>query len=293
MPNLSPKPTIHRTAALIVTAALVIAACGDADDESTSEVPPEAASVVNRSAEPVGANRAVLEVDSTWQWQLDGPINTSYDVDVYDIDLFESPTATIAELSDDGRIVICYFSAGSYEEWREDAQGLPVAALGTPLDGWEDERWVDVRSEAVRDLMETRLDLAVSKGCDGVEPDNVAAYDDETGFDFTLEDQLAYNRFLADAAHDRGLLIGLKNALDQIPDLVDQFDFAVNEQCHEYDECEMNRPFVNAGKPVFNAEYAADLVGDPETVCANAAAAGIRTLLLSIDLDDSLRISCD
>ncbi len=50
-------------------------------------------------------------------------------------------------------------------------------------------------------------------------------------------DLLRRRRFLAAAARERGLLVGLKNDLDQIPDLVHDFDFAVNEQRFEYDEC--------------------------------------------------------
>jgi hypothetical protein len=53
---------------------------------------------------------------TTFQWQLIGDIDTSVDVDAYDIDLFDAPVATIQELRDDGRKVICYFSAGSWEE---------------------------------------------------------------------------------------------------------------------------------------------------------------------------------
>ena len=80
---------------------------------------------------------------------------------------------------------------------------------------------------------------------------------------------------------------------DQIPDLVDVFDFAVNEQCHEFDECRAYAPFVEQGKPVFNAEYAAEFVDDPSQVCADALDRDLRTLILPLDLDGSFRISCD
>lgn len=42
--------------------------------------------------------------------------------------------------------------------------------------------------------MQARLDLAVQKGCDGVEPDNVDGYQNNSGFPLTAQDQLAYNR---------------------------------------------------------------------------------------------------
>jgi hypothetical protein len=233
-------------------------------------------------------------VDTTWQWQLTGTLNTDYDVDLYDIDLFDTSADTIAALQQDGRRVICYFSAGSYEYWRDDADDFPNATLGGPMDGWN-ERWIDIRSSEILTLMEARLDLAAQKGCDGVEPDNVDGYSNTTGFDLTAQDQLTYNQALADAAHTRGLAIGLKNDLDQINELVDSFDFAVNEQCNQYDECDLLSPFIEAGKPVFNAEYA-DLYVDDETernqLCQSMNDSGIRTLVLPLDLDDSFRFSC-
>ncbi|MFQ5398380.1 MAG: endo alpha-1,4 polygalactosaminidase [Anaerolineae bacterium] len=49
----------------------------------------------------------------SWQWQLSGPIDASLNAEMYDIDLFDTPEAVIEELHRKGRIVICYFSAGS------------------------------------------------------------------------------------------------------------------------------------------------------------------------------------
>jgi hypothetical protein len=60
---------------------------------------------------------------------------------------------------------------------------------------------------------------------------------------------------LASVAHARGLSVGLKNDTDQVKALEPYFDFAVNEQCMEYDECGSYRPFLRAGKAVFHAEY--------------------------------------
>lgn len=234
-----------------------------------------------------------LRLDSTWQWQLQGPVDTSYDVDVYDIDLFEPPQSVIDGLHADGRVVICYFSAGSYEEWRPDSDDYVAADLGLPLDGFEDERWLDTRSPTVRAVIEGRLDLAAERGCDGVEPDNVDGATNDTGFDLNVADVLDFNRFIAAEAHRRNLLVGLKNTGDQVPDLVDDFDFAVNEQCHEYEECDQFVPFLDQDKPVFNAEYQQRFVDDPDALCADARAANVRTLVLPLLLDDEFRITCD
>jgi hypothetical protein len=226
---------------------------------------------------------------TSWQWQLSGSIDTSLDVAMYDIDLFDVPQATIDELHAAGRRVVCYFSAGSREDWRPDAGDFPAAALGNPLDGWPGERWLDTRSAAVRDIMRARLDLAVTRQCDGVEPDNVDGFDNDPGFPLTGATQLDYNRFLATEAHARGLSVGLKNDLGQIAALVGDFDWALNEQCFEFDECDDLAPFIAAGKAVFEVEYGAQATAD--AVCSDANARDFDTLVKQMELGPA-RIAC-
>lgn len=225
---------------------------------------------------------------TSWQWQLTGEIDTSFDVAMYDIDLFDTPQGVIDALHTDGRIVICYFSAGSHEEWRPDAAQFPAEVLGAPLDDWEGERWLDIRRiDLLAPIMTARLDLAVQKGCDGVEPDNVDGYANESGFPLTGDDQLAFNRWLAQEAHTRGLSIGLKNDLAQIPQLVNDFDWALNEQCFEYNECETLLPFIEAGKAVFGVEY----TGDPDDFCPQANTFNFDWLAKHLELD-AYRVAC-
>lgn len=232
----------------------------------------------------------------TWQWQLKGTVNTSYAVAVYDIDLFDTPVATIQALQASGKKVVCYFSAGSSEDWRSDFSSFQPSDKGNALSGWAGERWLDTRSANVRRIMQARLDLAVSKGCNGVEPDNVDGYANNSGFPLTAATQLDYNRFLASEAHNRGLSIALKSDTGQLSNLVGDFDFAVNEQCHQNAECDGYQVFIADGKPVFNAEYAASYSSDPAaraTLCADANGRKFHTLVLPLALDDSFRYSCE
>lgn len=234
-------------------------------------------------------------VGVTWQWQLDGVVNEDYDVDLYDIDLFDSPVELIQRLQASGKKVICYFSAGSYEDWRPDAADSAEQDLGKTLSGWDNERWLDIRSNQVREVMIRRLDLATEKGCDGVEPDNVDSYRTNTGFYFHQNDQLDFNRFLAAQAHQRGLAVGLKNDPDQALSLVDDFDFVVNEQCFEYSECRFYEVFIDKGKPVLNAEYREIYVDDEEqrnAMCKQSLAMMFSSLILPVTLDDTFRMSC-
>jgi len=223
---------------------------------------------------------------TSWQWQLaDLPVDTSFNVEVYDIDLFDSPQSLIDQLHNDGRIVICYFCAGSWEQGRPDADQFPSAVKGNPLEPpFADELWLDIRNTVVRDIMKARLDIAVTKGCDAVEPDNVDGYDNDNGFNLTAADQLDFNRFIAAEAHARGLSVGLKNDLAQLSDLVDDFDWALNEECFAYTECDVySSTFIAAGKAVFHAEYVP--AGQLGAVCAVTVPLGLSTLLKNITLD--------
>jgi hypothetical protein len=203
---------------------------------------------------------------------------------MFDIDLFDNDTAVVASLHAKGRRAICYLSAGSYEDWRPDAASFPAAVLGSS-NGWPGERWLDVRRlDLLGPIMEARLDLCKAKGFDGVEPDNVDGYTNDTGFPLNSADQLAYNRFLADAAHARGLSVGLKNDLDQVAQLEPKFDFAVVEQCFQYKECESLRPFTAAGKAVFEVEYELS----PESFCPQARALGFMAMRKNLSLDAAL-----
>jgi hypothetical protein len=231
---------------------------------------------------------------TSWQWQLSGSIDTSVDVAMYDIDLVEAPQATIDELHGKGRIVICYFSAGSREDWRPDAGDFASSDYGKGLAGWPGETWLDVRSANVRAIMQKRLDLAVQKGCDGVEPDNVDGYANDTGFPLTQADQLDYLGFLSTEAHGRSLSVGLKNSVELASTLVTSFDWALNEECLAYSECAQLAPFISAGKAVFHVEYV-DQQGQgaakKSSVCGDASISGFSTLIKTWDLD-AWRLAC-
>jgi hypothetical protein len=216
---------------------------------------------------------------TTWQWQLDGKLDTSVDAQMYDVDLFDTPSSTVRALHARGTHVVCYFSAGSYERGRPDSSRFPRSVLGRTLEGWPGERWLDVRRlKTLAPIMRKRLDLCRSKGFDAVEADNVDAYANRSGFGLKGSDQLRYNRWLAREAHRRGLSIGLKNDLGQVRSLVRDFDWALNEQCFQYDECDRLKPFVQAGKAVFEVEYRA---GD---FCAQARSQGFMAMLKRVSL---------
>jgi hypothetical protein len=190
-----------------------------------------------------------------WQWQLDGELDTSIPAEVYDIDLYAARD-DIDALHARGVKVIGYISVGSWEDWRPDAGSFPQEVMGRDYEGWPGERWLDIRRlDLLAPILRARLDLCAAKGFDAVEPDNIDIAGQDTGFPIRYEDQLAYTRWLADEAHARGLAIGLKNAPGMVKDSLRFFDFAITEDAFLDGWIDQMLPFIDAGKPVFAAEY--------------------------------------
>lgn len=149
-----------------------------AQDNSDSDDP-------NSSSIPSGPNRTSTwqpGVNATWQIvlqsaiKLDNGTASPPDVSIWDLDLFDNNATTFKALQRDGKKVICYFSAGSYEDFRPDKGRFKASDLGKPLDGWPNERWLNLSSANVRSIMRDRIKLAWSKGCDAIDPDNVDGY---------------------------------------------------------------------------------------------------------------------
>lgn len=262
----------HGSAGIGVLLLLASVACTPAESVD-SPSPPGAPTV---TASPVW-----LPTPSTsWQWQLSGTLDLDVDADVFDVDFETTTRADTDRLTRDGRRLICYLSTGSWEEFRGDAGTFPPSVLGKVMSGWEDEQWLDIRrTDVLLPIMAARMDICAAKGFDAVEPDNVDGYLNETGFPLTPGDQLTYNRAIADLAHARGMSVALKNDVDQIPELVDTFDFAVNEECFRYEECDHYEPFVDAGKAVLHVEYQG-----PLDFCAESRRAGLSSMLKPLDL---------
>jgi hypothetical protein len=250
---------------IAIALAFGLGACASANDPSGLAASEDDLLAVNKKA--------------VWHLDIENPVNLNADADIFDIDLFDNlpaKTTYIKTLKAKGKKVICYFSAGSSESNRQDHASLPASGIGRKMVGW-DERWLDHRNAGVRAVMAKRIQLAKQSGCDGVDPDNVDGFTHNTGFSLSAQDQLDYNRFLARTAHSMGLAIGLKNDLEQLPQLLASFDFAVNESCYDNNECDALLPFIRAGKSVLHIEY-----GDIDTNrshCAESNRKGLYSIL--------------
>lgn len=242
------------------------------------------ATPAGRPAPGVDAPRWSPKVGATFHIQYTGKVDLTHPVDVYNLDWEQTTAEEVRFLAGRGVPAVCYVNAGAYEDFRPDRAKFPAAVLGTELAGWPGERWLDIRQlEVLLPIMAARMDVCQSKGFVAIDPDNTDGWIQQSGFPLSAQDQLTYHRALADAAHQRGLAIGLKNDVEQLDKLAAVVDFAVNEECIAYRECHRYAGFLAGGKAVFNIEYQ----GKPEKVCPGRPA-GMVTVIATRRLNGRL-----
>jgi hypothetical protein len=201
--------------------------------------------------------------------------------DVFDIDLWADPeltdgeavvnAAAVAAIHAAGKRAICYVQAGTAERFRPDFAEMTAfdaacngCLIGEPFSAvFPNEFFVNLsdaqgQTAFMLGIVAARVALCDAAGFDGVEFDVVDAYAqgaEVTGFEISYETQLAYDQALANLAHAHGMTAALKNNLGQRTALLPYFDYAVNEQCHQFDECGEYAAWIAAGKAVFSVEY--------------------------------------
>ena len=251
---------------------MIVAACSSSNEtappQTGAPVQVTASATVPATVGTASTSKVTLTPGTSWQWQLSGTAIDETVLDavdnpkkMFDIDLFTTDSSTIGRLHAKGITVICYMETGAWESYRPDAAQYPSTVLGKGVDGYPNERFVDIRQVGVLlPILSARIDLAASKGCDGIEPDLDDTYNGyATGFPLTQADQLAFNHAVADVAHARGLLIGLKNGASSDGSferaMVGFTDWALNEECNTFDECSGYAVFIDQNKAVFQVEY--------------------------------------
>lgn len=233
-----------------------------------------------------------IEQHMSWQYQLTGALELELDVDLFVIDLFEADAADIAQLHADDKVAVAYLSAGTRESFRSDASDFPDEAVGNTHAVYPDEAWLDVRAESVRAIMAARMELARSKGFDGLVPTNMSGYLHDTGFELSAADQRAYSEWLTREAHALGLYVGMTDDFEQVAQLAQHYDWAIHFGCIERGDCDELDVFVEQGKPVLDVETLdAASESDSTDVCAQGAALGLNVLLKRPQFDAD-RVGC-
>jgi hypothetical protein len=250
---------------------------------------------------------------ASWQYALGEPLPIAVptnigNVAVYDIDegneagITAGNVATsVAAVHASGAKAICYVETGGWESYRSDASEYSSAILGSPVSGYPDERYVDIRQWSddpgptgltLGQLLTARFQLCKAEGFDAVETDLDDTYTDSTGFPLTMASEETFMTEMAGAIHGLGLAWFLKNGINGdslIADMEPLADGTVNEQCWEYGECSALEPFVQAGKAVLNVEYADEA---QSATCPQALAFPMATMHAGVDLDGTIDWAC-
>ncbi|KAF2193910.1 glycoside hydrolase family 114 protein [Zopfia rhizophila CBS 207.26] len=182
---------------------------------------------------------------------------------IYELDMFYTPEATIRKMKELGQRSICYFSAATAENWRDDYDEFDRSDMGIELPDWPGERYLDIRKPKVFEVVKKRIDLAAKKGCDAIEPDNVDVYSNDPGFNPPIEpgDTVKYLHKVSEYARNKGMSVGIKNCIEILGDIFYDVDFAISEECVQYKNCTAYSNFTTApqpgteAKPVFEVEY--------------------------------------
>lgn len=217
---------VFRVAAALIVLAALASCTSDPDGKSPDE-----------STKPSPKAVRLPPVHAGFDYQIGGAYSPPAGVRIVARDRKAEPAR--------GLYNICYVNA--FQAQPDERDDWPADLLlrdkkgKVVVDGDWDEALLDIGTPAKRERVAARInewiDGCADKGYDAVEPDNFDSFTRSRGL-LSAADATAFIKLLSDHAHSRGLAIGQKNTVE----LVGQrgrtgLDFAVAEECGEYDEC--------------------------------------------------------
>ncbi|WAP55476.1 endo alpha-1,4 polygalactosaminidase [Streptomyces sp. S465] len=181
---------------------------------------------------------ALPPVHGGFDYQIGGEYTPPKGVDIVSRDRADSPA--------DGLYNICYVNAfqvqpGERKQWPDDLL-LRDKNGDLVIDEDWNEPLLDIgtakKRERVADKVNTWIDGCADKGFDAIEPDNYDSYERSQDL-LTPNDAKAFIALLSEHAHAQGLAIGQKNTAELLSGRkAAGLDFAVVEECGQYDECD-------------------------------------------------------
>ncbi|MFE7173998.1 endo alpha-1,4 polygalactosaminidase [Streptomyces sp. NPDC057616] len=213
-----------------------LSACGSSPAPSGSPSGSAKASGTS-GAKPAAAGVRLPPRHAGFDYQIGGAYPPPADVRIVSRDRTAPPAP--------GLYNVCYVNA--FQAQPDETGSWPADLLLRDAKGKVvvDEDWgealLDIRTPAKRARVAARvgrwIDGCAAKGYEAVEPDNYDSYTRSRHL-LTANDATAFITLLARRAHARHLAIGQKNTVE-LAGLRKRagLDFAVAEECAEYDEC--------------------------------------------------------
>jgi hypothetical protein len=234
------------------------------------------AALIGTACSPASSAPAVSitlpPVNGQFDYQLGGAYPPQSSVAIVDRDRSEAPVS--------GKYNICYINAfqtqpneksfwtGSHSDLLlKNSKGAYVIDPD-----WPDEYILDTSTEAKQNAIAAIeygwIDGCASAGYQAIEPDNLDTWTRSKNL-LTKADNVGLATLLAQHAHDKSLAIAQKNTTDlgSIGRTTVKFDFAVAEECQEYDEC--GKYTAVYGNNVIEIEY----TDNPRSTYTEACAA--------------------
>ena len=188
-----------------------------------------------------------------WDWQIGRvtPLQRkgARAVDIYDIDGFLTTAAEVSKIHTSWQAAtlphpktICYLDL-AWEDYRPDGspgQAFPANTLGKVYFGFPQERWVDLRQlDALKPMLDERLEMCASKGFDAVELDDIDSFDPPatTGFHLTPGDAQNFLAYAFNEIHRLGMTGLWKNSPYLSSWARNYADGAIVEECYLYRQC--------------------------------------------------------
>jgi hypothetical protein len=260
-----------RRLAFAAPALLLLAGCTAVGSDATSSTPTPSGSV---SVTVETQNYRSLPTGVGVDYQLGGGYDPADGVEIVARDSTDSAA--------EGLYSICYVNAFQTQpqeanRWiSERAELLLRDTNGDPVidPGWPDEMILDISTTgnrvAIADVFGDTIAGCASDGFDAVEFDNLDAW---TRTDGALSEQnsIEMATTLVDIAHAEGLAAGQKNSAELGERGRDEigFDFAITEECAQFDECDA---FRNVYKDaVIDIEYTDALDRPFSEICDDPA----------------------
>ena len=254
-------------AALLLAAVSLTAACGAPEPSAGSALPTTLAPSTLAPAPPE-SGPAPTAVDVAWvrppfggyfDYQLSGDYPPPAEVLVVARDWFSGTP-------EPGLYNICYVNAFQTQppddaDRPDEREGWPAeVVLAVEDPEWPGEFVIDLSTPEMRASaaahVQQMIDTCADKGFDAVEFDNLDSYTRFDDLPFGQAETLDYAATIAGLAHASGLAVGQKNTVELTREQsLEQvgFDFAVVEECAEFDECAAYRSVFDL--QVLSIEY--------------------------------------
>jgi len=261
-----------RLLALVLPALLVVAGCTATDSDTDASTPTPTGSI--SSSLTVSAPYQPLPTGVGVDYQLGGGYTPADGVEIVVRDSTDSSAA--------GLYSICYINAFQTQPQEADLWLTERADLllrddnGDPVidPGWPDEMILDISTTANRiaiaGIFGETIAGCASDGFDAVEFDNLDTWTRTDG-SLTEQNSVEMAMALVDLTHSSGLAAGQKNSAELGERGRDEigFDFAVTEECAQFDECDVFRDVYKDA--VIDIEYTDALDRPFDEICADPA----------------------